>query len=201
MKQFVKALNKEGYACFKYIQEKFPYMSAEKVKEGVFVGPQITQFLSIMTDVEKKAWLSIAEVVSKFVGNTKDPDYKTIVENTVSMCLNRYPDNCPNRHNPEWTQSRMDTIPNGHNPEWTQSRMDTIPNGHNPEWTQSRMDTIPNGHNPEWTQSRMDTIPNEHLQLYTVVTLVFNSYCLVRSLLRRRGFKQKLILCMNLSDL
>ena len=65
-------------------------------------------------------------------------------------------------HDPEWTQSRMDTIPNGHNPEWTQSRMDTIPNGHNPEWTQSRMDTIPNGHHPEWTQSRMDTIPNGH---------------------------------------
>ena len=58
MKQFVKALNKEG-ACFKYIQEKFPYMNAEKVEEGVFVGPQIrkltedTQFLSTMMDVEK----------------------------------------------------------------------------------------------------------------------------------------------------
>ena len=117
----------------------------------------------------------------------------------------------------EWTPSRMDTIPNGHNPEWTQSRMDTIPNGHhghhpghNPEWTPSRMDTIPNGHNPEWTQSRMDTIPNGHnpertqsrMSTYNyIVTLVFNSYCLVRSLLRRRGFKQKLILCMNLSDL
>ena len=101
-------------------------------------------------------------------------------------------------HNPEWTPSRMDTIPNGHHPEWTPSRMDTIPKGHNPEWAQSRMDTIPNGHHPEWTQSRMDTIPNEHLQLYS--TLVFNSYCLVRFLLRRRGFKKKLILCMNLSD-
>ena len=72
--------------------------------------------------------------------------------------------------------------------------MDTIPNEHNPEWTQSQMDTIPKGHNPEWTQSRMSTYNY-------IVTLVFNSYCLVRSLLRRRGFKQKLILCMNLSDL
>ena len=58
MKQFVKALNKEDM-CFKYIQKKFPYMSAKKVKEGVFVGPQIrkltkdAQFLSTMTDVEK----------------------------------------------------------------------------------------------------------------------------------------------------
>ena len=70
----------------------------------------------------------------------------------------------------------------------------TIPNGHNPEWTQSRMDTIPKGHNLERTQSRMSTYNY-------IVTLVFNSYCMVRSLLRRRGFKQKLILCMNLSDL
>ena len=75
-------------------------------------------------------------------------------------------------------QFRMDTIPNGHNPEWTQSRM-----------AQFRMDTIPNGHNPEWSQYQMNTIPNEDLQ----VTEVFYCFCLVRSLLRRRGFEQKLI--------
>ena len=68
MKQFVKAVNREG-ACFKYIQEKFPYMSAEKVKNGVFVRPQTrkltkdVKFLSTMTDVEKKAWLYFAEVL------------------------------------------------------------------------------------------------------------------------------------------
>ena len=59
MKQFIKALNKE-VSCFKYVREKFPFMSVEKVKEGVFIGPQIrkltkdAQFLSTMTDVEKK---------------------------------------------------------------------------------------------------------------------------------------------------
>ena len=66
MKQLVKALNKED-ACFKCIQEKFCYMIVEKVKEDVFVGPQIrkltkdAQFLSTMMDVEKKAWLSFAK--------------------------------------------------------------------------------------------------------------------------------------------
>ena len=64
-------------------------------------------------------------------------------------------------HDPEWTQSRMDTISNRHNPEWTQSRMGTIPNGHNPEWTRSQM-----------ARSRMNT------NIY-LVTLVFYSYCLV----------------------
>ena len=90
MKQFVKALNKEG-ACFKYIQEKFSYMSAEKVKEDVFVGPQIgklakdAQFLSTMTDVGKKAWISFAEIVSKFLGNTRDSDCTTVVENMLAF--------------------------------------------------------------------------------------------------------------------
>ena len=89
MKQFVKVLKKER-ACFKYIQDKFPNLSAEKVKQGVFVGPQIRQltkdpqFLSTMTDVEKKAWLSFVGVVSKFLGNTKNPDYQSIVENMLT---------------------------------------------------------------------------------------------------------------------
>ena len=38
MKQFAKAFDKKG-ACFRYIQEKFPNLSSEKVKESVFVGP------------------------------------------------------------------------------------------------------------------------------------------------------------------
>ena len=37
-----------------------------------------------MTDVEKKAWFSFAEVVLKFLGNSKDSDYKAIVENMLA---------------------------------------------------------------------------------------------------------------------
>ena len=64
-------------------------MSAEKVKESVFVRSQIrkltkdAQFPSTMTDKDKKTWFSFAEIVSKFLGNTKDSDYKTIVENKM----------------------------------------------------------------------------------------------------------------------
>ena len=32
----------------------------------------------------KKAWLSLTEVVLKFLGNTKDSDYKTVVENILT---------------------------------------------------------------------------------------------------------------------
>ena len=65
-------------------------MSVEKVKEGVFIGPQIRklskdpQFLSTMTDVEKKAWLSFSEVVSKFLGNIMVSDSQNIVENMLA---------------------------------------------------------------------------------------------------------------------
>ena len=65
-------------------------MSAEKVKEGVFVRPQIrkltkdAQFLYTMTNVEKTALLTFAEVVSKFLGKTKHSYYKTIVENILA---------------------------------------------------------------------------------------------------------------------
>ena len=40
MKQFVKALNKNGN-CFRYIRSRFPGTSYEKVRAGIFDGPQI----------------------------------------------------------------------------------------------------------------------------------------------------------------
>ena len=39
-KNFVKALNQNG-AGFHYLKEKFPRVSDSKIKEGIFVGPQI----------------------------------------------------------------------------------------------------------------------------------------------------------------
>ena len=36
-----------------------------------------------MTGVEKSAWLSFREVLSKFLGNEKDPNYRSIVGNML----------------------------------------------------------------------------------------------------------------------
>ena len=64
-----------------YIAEKFPKLSAEKAKEGIFVGPQIRKlinddvFPTTMNELEKSAWESFKEVVSKFLGNKKSSDY------------------------------------------------------------------------------------------------------------------------------
>ena len=61
MKQFVKALNREG-DCFKYLGEKCSGLPEAKLKEGVFVGPDSCRlmkdkaFESKMQDNEKEAW-------------------------------------------------------------------------------------------------------------------------------------------------
>ena len=44
MKQFVKALDKHGY-CFNYFVKKFPGLSKEKLKAGIFEGPQICKLI------------------------------------------------------------------------------------------------------------------------------------------------------------
>ena len=44
MKNFVKALHKNG-AAFQHLSTVFPSHSAAKLKEGIFVGPQIREVL------------------------------------------------------------------------------------------------------------------------------------------------------------
>lgn len=88
MKQFVKALDKEGH-CFEYIQRAFPKLSDAKVQQGVFDGPQIRTllkdktFATTMTDTEKAAWLGFKNVVENFLGNTKGEQYQEIVTNMI----------------------------------------------------------------------------------------------------------------------
>ncbi|GFX12468.1 uncharacterized protein TNCV_1697431 [Trichonephila clavipes] len=84
MKQFVKALDKEG-ECFKYLCEQFPGLSDAKLKEGSFVGPDIRKLLKDETFVtkmemkEKNAWNSFKLIVTGFLGNKKDPNGKALV--------------------------------------------------------------------------------------------------------------------------
>jgi len=84
MKQFVKALDRNG-ALFKYLTDKFPKLSNEKIKAGIFVGSQIRQLMkttdieSVMTTVEREAWISFKKVVKGFLGNNKASNYKELV--------------------------------------------------------------------------------------------------------------------------
>ncbi|GBL78258.1 hypothetical protein AVEN_42808-1 [Araneus ventricosus] len=88
MKQFVKALPKEG-ECFKYLCDQFQGLSEAKLNEDVFVGPDNRK---IMTDEnfetkmetnERKVWESFKLVFTSFLGHKKDPNYKYIVEEMI----------------------------------------------------------------------------------------------------------------------
>ena len=85
MKQFVKALPNEGNSL-KYLILAFPGLSIEKIKAGVFDGPQIRQliknehFIGTMSKLEKNAWLSFKDVVKNFLGNTRAKNYTKIVQ-------------------------------------------------------------------------------------------------------------------------
>lgn len=87
-KNFVKALQKEGPA-FHYLKLVFPNLSDAKIKEGVFVGPQITKLLKdpafnkVLTSNESKAWKSFQNVVNNFLGNTRSPRYKDMIQDLL----------------------------------------------------------------------------------------------------------------------
>ncbi|KAH9631061.1 hypothetical protein HF086_015046 [Spodoptera exigua] len=70
---------------FLYLKEKFPKISDAKIKEGIFVGPQIrelikdSRFEEKLSDLEKSAWKSFKNVVSNFLGNYKSDSYRELV--------------------------------------------------------------------------------------------------------------------------
>lgn len=85
MKNFTKALDKEGEA-FKYIQSKFPGISEAKLKEGIFVGPDIknlmqdSEFDGRLDGTEKRAWEALKQVCNGFLGCRKSENYKANVK-------------------------------------------------------------------------------------------------------------------------
>ena len=66
VKIFVKAVN-QAEAAFTYLREKFPRLSEAKLKEGVFIGPQIRDLIKdeyfdrLLQGDEKAAFLFPAE--------------------------------------------------------------------------------------------------------------------------------------------
>ena len=83
MKQFVKALNTDG-ECFQHIFSELPGLSFEKIKVGVFNGPQIRalvhdqEFARKMNDKKRTAWLSFVAVMANFLGNKKPTTMKPL---------------------------------------------------------------------------------------------------------------------------
>jgi len=89
MKNFVKAMDKDGEG-FRYLKSKFPRISDAKLKEGIFVGPQIRELIKDenfkikLNDTEKRAWTAFVEVCHNFLGNKKDENYENIVQELLA---------------------------------------------------------------------------------------------------------------------
>ena len=79
MKQFVKALDKQG-SCFEQIGYIFPGISTEKLKAGIFDRPQIrklinhSNFVHKMNAIEAAAWKSFV-----YLGNIKADNYNFLL--------------------------------------------------------------------------------------------------------------------------
>lgn len=84
IKNFVKKL-KPGSKSVLYLKQKFPRLSEAKIKEGVFIGPQIkklmqdAEFDKTLDKVEKIAWKSFKDVVDGFLGNNKAKNYESLI--------------------------------------------------------------------------------------------------------------------------
>ena len=88
MKNVVKALDRDGQS-FQYLMKLFPKIPYAKIKEAIFVGPDIRRlmngdnFAKWLSATEEAAWGSFKSVVRNFFGNTKSNDYKRIVVNLL----------------------------------------------------------------------------------------------------------------------
>ena len=88
MKYFVKAMYQEE-ATFTFLRETFPRLGEAKLKEGIFIGPQIRDLIKdkyfnmLLQGDEKTAWGSFKFVVKGVLGNRRAQKYGELVNNLV----------------------------------------------------------------------------------------------------------------------
>ena len=93
IKQFTNALDKDGY-CFTYLCQAFPRLTMEKLKVGIFDGPQIQQlirdpeFENSMNEVELEAWKAFVLVMKNFLGINKARNCAELVNNMLTAFRN-----------------------------------------------------------------------------------------------------------------
>ena len=87
-KNSVKAMKQEE-AAFTYLPQKFPRLSEAKMKEGIFIGPQIRHLTKdeyfdwLLQGDEKAVWDSFKFVVKGFLGNRRAQNYEELVNNLL----------------------------------------------------------------------------------------------------------------------
>ena len=75
---------------FEHVKNKFPNVSDEKIKEGLFIGPQIRelmldkQFDEDLNETERNARLSFKKICKDFLGNHKAAKYQDVVQDLLT---------------------------------------------------------------------------------------------------------------------
>lgn len=78
-------MNKSGQR-FKFLISKFPSLSDTKIKERVFISPQICEVLknnkfeSVLHREKKAACEAFKLVAKEFLGNRREEQYKELVD-------------------------------------------------------------------------------------------------------------------------
>jgi len=69
---------------------KFPNVSDAKIKEDIFIGPQIRelmqdkQFDENLNGTERNAWLSLTRICKDFLGNHKAAKHQDVVQDLLT---------------------------------------------------------------------------------------------------------------------
>ena len=102
MKNILKAIDRES-SKFAFLQ-KFSQMRMEKLKAGIFDGPQIREFRKdpiidkILSEAVLFAWQSRKSVVTNFLGNLWSAEYEKEIEEPLKSFRQlgaRMSANCP----------------------------------------------------------------------------------------------------------
>jgi hypothetical protein len=78
-------MNKQGKG-FECLREKFPKFSDAKLKEGIFIGPQIRDIIKydvsepLLTETEKFPWLTFRAVCLNFLRNVNVDNHKECID-------------------------------------------------------------------------------------------------------------------------
>ena len=84
MKNFVKGMDETGRGL-EYLGNKFQNVSDTKIKEGIFIGPQIRELMQDkhfdedLNETEGNAWLFFKRICKDFLGNHKAANYQDVV--------------------------------------------------------------------------------------------------------------------------
>ena len=79
-----------GVFFLEYLRETFLKLSDAKLKEGIFIGPQIREIINddlfeqLLTETEKSVWLTFKAGCLNFLGNLKAEKHKEIAEDLLN---------------------------------------------------------------------------------------------------------------------